>query len=254
MLTGFIAKKAFSSENVVVSDISQDRLDYMQGKFGVQATLSNVSLLNELRIIVLSVKPQVMDTVLEEIKPHIGPEHLIVSVAAGYPVSRIEELIGSDKRVVRVMPNTPSKIGAGASGYCLGSNATDEDSQTVNLMMSSVGETFEVTESQLDAVTGVSGSGPAYVFLMIEAMADGGVRMGLPRDVSLKLAAQTVLGSAKMVLETGQHPGVLKDAVTSPGGTTISAIEKLEETGFRYSAMSAVVAAAEKSIALQQKK
>ena len=130
-----------------------------------------------------------MDVVLQEISPHIGQEHLIVSVAAGYPVSRIEEFIGSDKRVVRVMPNTPSKIGAGASGFCLGSTATEEDSRTVKLMMSAVGESFEVTESQLDAVTGVSGSGPAYVFLMIEAMADGGVRMGLPRDISLKLAA-----------------------------------------------------------------
>lgn len=148
------------------------------------------------------------------------------------------------------MPNTPSKIGAGASGFCLGTNATEEDSKSVKLMMDSVGESFEVTESQLDAVTGVSGSGPAYVFLMIEAMADGGVRMGLPRDVSLKLAAQTVMGSAKMCLETGQHPGVLKDAVTSPGGTTISAIESLEKNGFRYAAMSAVVAAAEKSISL----
>jgi pyrroline-5-carboxylate reductase len=171
----------------------------------------------------------------------------LVSVAAGYSISKIESFVGSDKRVVRVMPNTPSKIGAGASGFSLGTSATEEDSKSVKLLMDSVGLSYEVPESSLDAVTGVSGSGPAYIFMLIEAMADGGVRMGLPRDVSYKLAAQTVFGSAKMVLETGLHPGQLKDAVTSPGGTTIEAVNRLEDLGFRYSAMQAVAAACEKS-------
>jgi pyrroline-5-carboxylate reductase len=191
-----------------------------------------------------------MDTVLHEIAPFIDDSHLLISIAAGYPIEKMENILGTDKRLVRVMPNTPSMIGAGASGFCLGRNATQEDSDSVKLMMDSVGLSYEVTESQLDAVVGVSGSGPAYVFLFIEALADGAVRMGLPRDIALKLAAQNVLGSAKMVLETGKHPGELKDAVCSPGGTTINAVTKLEELGFRNASMQAVIAAAEKSIAL----
>ena len=150
-----------------------------------------------------------------------------------------------------MMPNTPSKIGAGASGFSLGRNATKADAESVNLLMSSVGVSCEVEESKLDAVTGVSGSGPAYVYMFIEALADGGVKMGLPRDIALKLAVQTVMGSAKMVLETGEHPGVLKDAVASPGGTTIAAISKLEELGLRNCGIQAVIAAAERSIELR---
>jgi pyrroline-5-carboxylate reductase len=157
---------------------------------------------DELQIIFLAVKPQVMDTVLREIAPFIDDSHLLISIAAGYPIQKMENILGTDKRLVRVMPNTPSKIGAGASGFCLGRNATQEDSDSVKLMMDSVGLAYEVTEAQLDAVVGVSGSGPAYVYMFIEALADGGVKMGLPRDIALKLAAQNVLGSAKMVLET----------------------------------------------------
>ena len=152
-----------------------------------------------------------MDGVLKEIAPFVTDNHLVINIAAGYPISKMENFLGSDKRLVRVMPNTPSKFGVGASGFCLGKNATQEDSDSVKLMFDSVGLAYEVKETQLDAVTGVSGSGPAYVFLFIEALADGGVKMGLPRDVALKLAAQNVYGSAKMVLETGEHPGVLKD-------------------------------------------
>jgi len=177
-----------------------------------------------------------------------------VSVAAGYSLERIEGFLGKDKRVVRVMPNTPSKIGAGAAGFSLGSSATKEDADSVKLMMDSVGLSYEVPEHLLHAVTGVSGSGPAYIYMLIEAMADGGVKMGLPRDVALNLAAQTVYGSAKMVLEDGKHPAQLKDAVCSPGGTTINAVMRLEELGFRNSASQAVIAAAEKSIELSNPK
>uniref|UniRef100_A0A7S3FUF6 Pyrroline-5-carboxylate reductase dimerisation domain-containing protein n=1 Tax=Strombidium rassoulzadegani TaxID=1082188 RepID=A0A7S3FUF6_9SPIT len=152
------------------------------------------------------------------------------------------------------MPNTPSKIGAGAAGFSLGSSATKEDADSVKLMMDSVGLSYEVPEHLLHAVTGVSGSGPAYIYMLIEAMADGGVKMGLPRDVALNLAAQTVYGSAKMVLEDGKHPAQLKDAVCSPGGTTINAVMRLEELGFRNSASQAVIAAAEKSIELSNPK
>lgn len=252
LLTGFLETKAFRKDNVVVTDISQERLDYMSKKFGVIVTDDNVKMLNELKIVLLAVKPQAMDAVLKEIAPHLTDEHLIVSIAAGYSLAQMESHLGPDRRLVRVMPNTPSKIGVGAAGFSLGPRATQEDADTVELLMNSVGLSYQVTESQLDAVTGVSGSGPAYIFLLIEAMADGGVKMGLPRDIALKLAAQTAYGAAKQCLETGVHPGALKDAVTSPGGTTIDAVHKLEELGFRNAAMSAVVAAAEKSIALSK--
>lgn len=185
MLSGLLQKRTFLKDNIVVSDICQNRLDYMSTKFGVKTTDKNKLLADELQIILLAVKPQVMDTVLEEIAPHINDSHLLISIAAGYPISKMENILGTDKRLVRVMPNTPSKIGAGASGFCLGKNATQEDSDSVKLMMDSVGLSYEVTEAQLDAVVGVSGSGPAYVFLFIEALADGAVKMGLPRDVAL---------------------------------------------------------------------
>lgn len=207
LLAGFLEKKAFNKANVAVTDIAQERLDYMSDKFGVQVTNNNVRLLDELKIVFLSVKPQVMDTVLQEIAPHLNEDHLIVSIAAGYSIEQMEKHLGTERRVVRVMPNTPSKVGAGASGFCLGTRATQEDADTVELLMNSVGLSYQVTEKQLDAVTGVSGSGPAYIFLMIEAMADGGVKMGLPRDIAIKLAAQTVLGSAKQCLDSGLHPG-----------------------------------------------
>lgn len=226
----------------------------MNEKWGVKTSLSNVDLLKELKIIVLSVKPQVMDKVLTQIAPHLTEDHLLVSVAAGYSIEKIESFVGKDKRVVRVMPNTPAKIGAGAAGYSMGTSACEEDSKSVKLLMDSVGLAFEVPETSLDAVTGVSGSGPAYIFMLIEAMGDGGVKNGLPRDVSYKLAAQTVFGAAKMVLETGMHPGQLKDAVTSPGGTTIEAVNRLEELGFRHTAMQAVTAACEKSIKMSKTK
>ena len=151
-------------------------------------TGSNVALLNELKIIFLAVKPQQFPDVLSEIAPYINEDHLVVSVAAGISVASIEKYIGEDKRIIRVMPNTPSKVGAGASGFCLSQNATEDDAKSIELLLNSVGLAVQVNEGQLDAVTGVSGSGPAYVFLLIEAMADGGVKMGLPRDTALKLA------------------------------------------------------------------
>lgn len=197
LLAGFLEKRAFSKDNVVVTDICQQRLDYMNEKFGVVVTGDNVALLNELKIVLLAVKPQAMDAVLQEIAPHLSGEHLVVSIAAGYSIAQMEKHVGEDKRLVRVMPNTPSKIGAGATGFSLGPKATKEDADTVELLFNSVGLAYQVTEKQLDAVTGVSGSGPAYIFLLIEAMADGGVKMGLPRDVALKLAAQTAYGAAK---------------------------------------------------------
>ena len=248
LLAGFLEKRAFLKENICISDVLEDRLAFMKEKYGTEVTLDNVELVKQLQIVMLSVKPQVMDTVLKEIAPFITDEHLVVSVAAGYPIRKMENFLGSDKRLIRVMANTPSMIGAGAAGYSLGQNATQDDADSVEIMLNSVGISCLVDESLLDAVVGVSGSSPAYVFMMIEAMADGGVKMGLPRAVAQKLAAQAVMGSAKMVLDSGMHPGHLKDQVASPGGTTICAIETLEKYGFRHATMKAVEAAATKSI------
>ncbi len=172
---------------------------------------------------------------------------LVVSIVAGLTIAALEEAAGHGARVIRVMPNTPALVNKGATGFSLGKSATPEDAATAEKIFGAVGNAFQVKEALLDVVTGLSGSGPAYVFLMIEALADGGVLMGLPRDSALKLAAQTVAGAAEMVLQTSQHPAVLRDMVTSPGGTTIAGIEALEAGGARAALISAVRAATERA-------
>ena len=191
-----------------------------------------------------------MAHVLEHLRHVVTPEHLIVSIAAGVSIATLEAGLGPDRRIVRVMPNTPALVGEGASGYCLGTHARESDEATVRKCLDSVGRAYRVPESLLDAVTGLSGSGPAFVYVMIEALSDGGVRVGLPRDVATTLAAQTVLGAAKMVLETGLHTGVLKDQVTSPGGTTIAGLHALERGGVRAALIDAVEAATRRSAEL----
>ena len=194
-------------------------------------------------VLVLAVKPQVMPAVLAEVRPHVAPRHLVVSIAAGVTLAALADGLGAGARLVRVMPNTPCLVGASAAGYAVGPGATPEDIALVDRLFNAVGKAFRLPETLLDAVTGLSGSGPAFVYILIEAMADGGVRVGLPRDVAQTLAAQTVLGAAKMVLETGQHPAALKDAVASPGGTTIAGLHALERGGLRAALMDAVEAA-----------
>jgi pyrroline-5-carboxylate reductase len=203
-------------------------------------------------LLVLAVKPQAMESVLEEISGKVTPQqHLVISIAAGVPLSRIAaELGGHQHRLVRVMPNTPCLVGASASAYAAGPSATADDIRLVDRLFNSVGKAIAVPEKLLDAVTGLSGSGPAYVFVMLEALSDGGVRMGLPRDVANVLAAQTMYGAAKMLLETGLHPGALKDMVTSPGGTTIAGLHALEKGGARAALMDAVQAATQRSAEL----
>lgn len=214
---------------------------------GLTAITSNADLMAAADLVVVAVKPQVLPQLLTEIAPLVEPRHLIVSIAAGATLQRLSNALGLNARVVRVMPNTPALVGASASGIAGG---TAEDAALVERLFTAVGTAVRVPEPLLDAVTGLSGSGPAYVFVLIEALADGGVRAGLSRDVAMKLAAQTVFGAAKMVIDTGSHPAALKDAVASPSGTTIAGLHALERAGFRAGLMDAVMAAAERATEL----
>ena len=237
----------------LASDPYQAAREKFQATTGIRATNSNAEVIAAADVLVLAVKPQMMNAVLPEAAATISAKHLVVSIAAGITLKQLAEWIGSDTRLVRVMPNTPCLVGASATGYSVGPKATAADGELVGKLFRSVGNAFAVPENLLDAVTGLSGSGPAYVYVMIEALADGGVRVGLPRDIALSLAAQTVFGAAKMVLETGSHPAALKDAVASPGGTTIAGLHALERAGFRAGLMDAVEAAAKRATELGQK-
>lgn len=209
------------------------------------------TLLEKTERVVLAVKPQILKIVAPQLKAHLDSNHCVVSILAGVSLTSLEQQLGSG-RIIRVMPNTPCQVSAGASGVAAGSLAQPSDIAWVMELMTSVGLAVQVQDEQLHAVTGVSGSGPAYAYLVIEALSDGGVAMGLSRDVATQLAAQTLLGAAKMVLETDLHPGALKDQVTSPGGTTIAAIGSLEDSGIRSAFMKAVAAATQRSRELGQ--
>jgi pyrroline-5-carboxylate reductase len=209
---------------------------------GCPCHADNRAVVAESNLLVLAVKPQSMAALLAEIRPALRGQ-LVVSVAAGVTLRQLAAGLGAQCRLIRVMPNTPCLVGASASGYAAGEHTTPEDVALVDRLLNAVGRAFRLPEPLLDAVTGLSGSGPAFVYLVIEALSDGGVRVGLPRDVATALAAQTVLGSAKMVLETGLHPGALKDMVASPAGTTIAGLHALERAGARAAFMDAVEAA-----------
>src|SRR5438477_4980014 len=234
--------------------LASDPVDAARAAFGKESggrtTNNNTEVVNVTTVLVVAVQPDQVNGMLAEIKGQFSAKHLVISIAAGVPISRFEAALGSQARVVRVMPNTPALVGASASAFALGHSAQAEDGELARKIFSSVGLTFEMKESLLDAVTGLSGSGPAYAFLLIEALSDGGVAAGLSREVATRLAAQTLLGSARMVLETGLHPAALKDMVTSPGGTTIEGLHELERAGVRAALISAVRAATEKSKSL----
>ncbi|KAK9841115.1 hypothetical protein WJX74_000217 [Apatococcus lobatus] len=239
---GFIDKGVVKADTVHCTDPVPARREVFE-RFGAKSENSNVDVAKNSEVIFLAVKPQYVATVLKEIKQHLTDQHIVVSIAAGIPLAAMKDSAGDDKRLVRVMPNTPCLVGETASAMCLGGKANDADGDIVKTLFNAVGTIFKVDEKLLSAVTGLSGSGPAYVFVMIEALADGGVRAGLPRDIAQQLAAQTVLGSAKMVLDTGKHPGALKDMVTSPAGTTIAGVHELERCGARAAFINAVLAA-----------
>lgn len=241
-------------DRISASDVLPEARAHFAAESGAAAVDSNLEVVRRSDVLILAVKPQHFRSVLADISAHVGSRHLVVSIAAGISLETMAGLLGAERRLVRVMPNTPCLVGASASAYCLGGTATADDGRLVEQLLTAVGRAFCLPEPLLDAVTGLSGSGPAFVCLVIEALADGGVKAGLPRDVALQLAAQTVLGTAKMVLETGQHPAALKDAVASPGGTTIAGLHELERGGLRGVLINAVDAAARRSRELGQAK
>ncbi len=247
---GFVRAELTGGERLWAADPIAESAQRFAERTGGSIAAGNSDLVEKAEVIFLAVKPQQMGAVLDEICPRLTPGKLVVSIAAGVSIARISAALGAQTRIVRVMPNTPCLVGRGACGFCLSPAATEADAALVEQLLRAVGIAFCVPEKLMDAVTGLSGSGPAFVYTIIEALSDGGVRMGLPRNVATALAAQTVAGAAEMVLSTGEHTGALKDRVTSPGGTTIAGIQALEDGGLRAALMAAVEAATERSMEL----
>jgi len=249
---GFINAEIVFPKEIIAADPFETARKQFSTATGAKTTGANLPVAQAANVLILATKPDQVAAALAEISGAFTKKHLLISIAAGVTLAKLEAALPAGAHVIRVMPNTPALVGAGAAGFALGKNATSADGDLAQKLLSAVGIAFQVKESLLDAVTGLSGSGPAYVYQFIEALSDGGVAAGLPRDVATRLAAQTVLGGARMVLETGQHPGALKDQVTSPGGTTIEGLHALEKGRMRATVMSAVRAATEKSRKLGQ--
>lgn len=246
LIEGVVASGAFAKNEIIVSDRYPAAVEAVTSKCGVLAATSNAEVAKQADVIVSCVKPADAAEALTVVKA-ADASKLVISIMAGVPIAKIQAICGNRARVVRVMPNTPALVHKGAAAYALGEGTTKADAEIVEKIFSAVGTIACVKEPLLDAVTGLSGSGPAYIYLMIEALSDSGVLMGLPRDLSQQLAAQTVAGAAEMVLKTGIHPALLKEQVTSPGGTTIAGIAALEQAGMRAALMGAVRAATERS-------
>ena len=253
LIKGVLKAGLLEPSSILVSDVSGERLEFLSAEFDVRTFKSNVDVVNNSDVVILAIKPQVMATVLEGIKGSVGDKHLLVSIMAGVKLATISSVLGKEVPMIRVMPNTPALVLEGASALACGSKATDEHRKLALSIFSAVGEVVEVEEKLLDAVTGLSGSGPAYILLVIEALTDGGVMAGLPRPTALKLALQTTLGAAKLMAETGLHSAALKDQITSPGGTTIYGLEVLESGGARGLFMRAVQTATKRSEELGKK-
>lgn len=247
LASGMLKANVIKAKNIRVTDVDLARLERFTSLFNIQGDSDNLAATRFADIIILAVKPQVMDEVIKEIRTAKVANRLFITVAAGYPITRILSQLNTQAPVIRAMPNTPSIILEGVTALAPGPGVSSEQIQMAKNIFDAVGKTVQIDEELLDAVTGLSGSGPAYVYVIIEALADGGVRMGIPRQVAQILAAQTLLGTAKMVLEMGDHPGVLKDRVASPGGTTIAGLHKLEQGRLRATLMNAVEAATRRS-------
>ena len=253
LVKGILACGMTAPEDIYVSDHKQERCDELHERYHVKAAVGAAAFAKRAGILFLAVKPQAAEAAMHEVAHEVHGSTIIASVVAGLTLSRLQEQF-QIQPVIRIMPNTPMSVGAGMSAYALGSNASQADADKVTAILSAAGRAVCVKENLMDAVTGLSGSGPAYAFLVIDALADGGVAAGLPRPTAITLAAQTMLGAAKMVLETGLHPDVLRDQVTSPAGTTIEGVRVLEQHGVRSAFLEAVLAAAEKSVAMGTKK
>ena len=251
MLKG--ASKVMKKEELLYTDVNSSRLEEVKQQTGISYVTSNKELVQSVKYIVLAVKPQFLDGVLEEIKEFVTEQHIVVAIAPGIAISHYKDFFGNSVKVVRAMPNTPALVNEGMTGICLSEDTfSEEEKEIIYKFFDSFGKFEEVSENLMNAVTCVSGSSPAYVYMFIEALADSAVKYGIPRDKAYVFAAQTVMGSAKMVLETKEHPGKLKDQVCSPGGTTIAAVSVLEECGFRSSVIKAGDACYEKSTSFKK--
>ncbi|OEU77227.1 MAG: pyrroline-5-carboxylate reductase [Desulfuromonadales bacterium C00003093] len=246
MIKGLLSS-SFPLERIMASEPSELRREHLLETYGIELTTDNLELMRSCEIVILAIKPQIVVEVLEEVAPVYRDDKLIVSILAGVSSTTIEGYFQGSPRVVRVMPNTPALVGEGASAICHGHHSSKEDLALVKQLCEAVGKVQIIDERQMDAATGLSGSGPAYIYTVIEALADGGVREGLRRDVAHALAVQTVVGAALMVRETGEHPAILRDRVCSPGGTAITGVSTLEKKGLRTTLMEAVSAAAARS-------
>jgi len=247
IIYGIINSKVAPAGSITVFDVDTTKTAALHTEAGVQVADSAAQVVEGCDILFLAVKPHIIPAVLKEVASSINASQIVVSIAAGVTLAQLAVMAGHDVKLVRVMPNTPAMVNAGMSSLTPNALVQPEEMQDITAIFNSFGRSAVVPESQIHAVTGISGSSPAYVFMFIEALADAGVMGGLPRDQAYQFAAQTVLGSAKMVLETGEHPGRLKDMVCSPGGTTIEAVKTLESQGFRAAVMDAVVSCMDKS-------
>ena len=247
LIKGLLTGLAVNPRHVVATDVIRERCAYLHETYGICTSDDNPQAVRDSQVIFLAVKPQTVPALLDAIAPAVNQDKLIVSIAAGIPLSTLRDALPADSRIVRVMPNTPALVLAGAAGISPSAAATPADVALVERIFNVVGRATVVSDGMMDTVTGLSGSGPAFVFALIEGLSDGGVLMGLDRPTATMLAAQTVLGAAKMVLETGKHPGELKDMVTSPAGTTIAGMQALEDGGLRGLMMAAVRRATERS-------
>ena len=257
LVRGLVTGSSIEAKNILVSDPISERLEYMHKEYRVKTTLNNRELVQESEILILAVKPQVATNVLEHFADLVDGNKLVVSVVAGLSINSIENYLDTEGKkkisVVRTMPNTPALVQEGVTAICNNDRVSKVDMEIAHHIFEAIGQTVDVEEAHIDAVTGLSGSGPAYIFMIIEALSDAGVKVGLSREVSTALTIQTVLGSAKLARDSEKHPSELKSMVTSPGGTTISGLHKLEEGGLRAALMNAVESATNRSKELGKK-
>ena len=247
IIGGMIEKKVYEADQVMASGKDTASLDNLNKKYGIEVTEDNAQVMENSDVVFLSVKPQVLPYVIEEIAPMVRENQLFISIAAGKTIEWIENEFGKEIKLVRVMPNTPALVGEGCTGICANKRVSDEELALAKTIFDSCGTSYLVPEHLMDVVGAASGSGPAFVFMFMEAMADAAVMGGMPRDLAYKMVAQTVLGSGKLLLETEKHPGILKDMVCSPAGTTICGVKVLEESGMRGAIMGALDSCVQKS-------